>query len=551
MPNTQYDVAILGGGLAGLTLALQLRQRQPDISMVVIDKATLPYPAAAHKVGESTSELGSLYLTDLLGSEYLEKHQIRKAGLRFFFSAGDNDSLASRAEYGTNHFLPIAAYQLDRGLLENEMWAKVEGQGTRCLSGCKLERVDKGEHFHTVYYQQDDAEHSAQARWLVDATGRSAFLKTQFGLNKRVDHEPSASWFRIAERIDIDEWSDDPAWKARIEPNYRWRATNHLLGPGYWVWIIPLVSGSTSIGIVAAPEYHDFKDFNTFERTMEWLQANEPMCANYVNERLDKVQDFGAVRHFALGSERVFSTERWALTGEAGVFVDPFLSPGTDFIAISNQMVTDMVCRDLADEPFEEYTEFMNDLYLNLFELLLGWFKKLYPVYDKDQALMLWIGWYFALYMSVPVSLSRYKRIADIDFMKSIDGHMKRWAALSVAGIRLLSEWAHNNKREPTPEFRDICSLEHIVAIQHDLLAHETRTDEEVRELLDRHLGLLETTVVEYHKLLAEDAGDDAINPYALSGMPVDAFPGIEQIGSASSEEIASNIRRIWFSSEM
>ena len=31
----------------------------------------------------------------------------------------------------------------------------------------------------------------------------------------------------------------------------RWLSTNHLMGAGYWVWLIPLGSGSTSFGIVA------------------------------------------------------------------------------------------------------------------------------------------------------------------------------------------------------------------------------------------------------------------------------------------------------------
>ncbi len=31
----------------------------------------------------------------------------------------------------------------------------------------------------------------------------------------------------------------------------RWLSTNHLCGPGYWVWLIPLASGSHSVGIVA------------------------------------------------------------------------------------------------------------------------------------------------------------------------------------------------------------------------------------------------------------------------------------------------------------
>jgi hypothetical protein len=43
----------------------------------------------------------------------------------------------------------------------------------------------------------------------------------------------------------------------------------------------------------------------------------------------------------------VFSARRWALTGEAGLFLDPFYSPGTDFIAISNTYITELVARDV------------------------------------------------------------------------------------------------------------------------------------------------------------------------------------------------------------
>jgi hypothetical protein len=52
-------------------------------------------------------------------------------------------------------------------------------------------------------------------------------------------------------------------------------STNHLLGKGYWVWIIPLASGATSIGIVADPQFHPYAEFNTFERAMQWLKKNQ------------------------------------------------------------------------------------------------------------------------------------------------------------------------------------------------------------------------------------------------------------------------------------
>ena len=64
--KTNYDVCILGGGLAGLTLSLQLKQANPKISILVIERRKGEAPDSAHKVGESTVELGTYYLREVL-----------------------------------------------------------------------------------------------------------------------------------------------------------------------------------------------------------------------------------------------------------------------------------------------------------------------------------------------------------------------------------------------------------------------------------------------------------------------------------------------------
>ena len=67
----QYDVAILGGGQAGLTLALQLKKIRPATRILVIEKQTYPFPEAAHKVGESTVEISGHYLRDEIGRAHV------------------------------------------------------------------------------------------------------------------------------------------------------------------------------------------------------------------------------------------------------------------------------------------------------------------------------------------------------------------------------------------------------------------------------------------------------------------------------------------------
>ncbi len=85
-----YDVAICGGGLAGLTLAYQLRKELPKLSVVLIEKTAGPLPEAAHKVGESTVELGAHYLSEVLGlKDYLNDKQFPKLGLRYFYGSGN------------------------------------------------------------------------------------------------------------------------------------------------------------------------------------------------------------------------------------------------------------------------------------------------------------------------------------------------------------------------------------------------------------------------------------------------------------------------------
>ena len=138
-----YDIVILGGGLAGLTLGLQLKQRRPETSILIAEKRDGPAPEAAFKVGESTVELSAHYFANVIGmKDHLATAQNPKAGLRFFYRADDNRDIARRVEWGSPRWPVVPAYQLDRGRFENELARRNKRAGNRLLMGCRVKGVD-------------------------------------------------------------------------------------------------------------------------------------------------------------------------------------------------------------------------------------------------------------------------------------------------------------------------------------------------------------------------------------------------------------------------
>jgi len=140
MNQPASDVAIMGGGLAGLSLAIQLKQRDATTTVTVVERRRHPVREAAFKVGESTVEIGAHYFADVLGlREHLDSQQLRKFGFRFFFSEGRSD-IDRCTELGVSKILPTPSWQLDRGRFENFLGEHARALGVRFYYGAAVVR---------------------------------------------------------------------------------------------------------------------------------------------------------------------------------------------------------------------------------------------------------------------------------------------------------------------------------------------------------------------------------------------------------------------------
>jgi flavin-dependent dehydrogenase len=320
-----------------------------------------------------------------------------------------------------------------------------------------------------VVYDRDGQEHAVAAVWLVDASGRAGLLKRKLDLAEANDHDANAIWFRVGTRIDVDEWSTDRSWLTRCEPPYRWLSTNHLCGEGYWAWLIPLSSGSHSIGIVADAKLHPLKTMNSFERAMEWFRLHQPRLARELEDKRHLLQDFVALRRFSYGSKRVFSGNRWALTGEAGVFLDPFYSPGSDFIAISNTYITELVAKDRAREPIAPYARIYEQFYFSFYRSTLTLYTNQYAMFGDPQVMSVKVIWDYTYYWGVLCQLFFQHRLTDLTMLARLREELTLSMELNAALQAFLREWSRVSEKRHEPIMLDQASLDWFAELNRGL----------------------------------------------------------------------------------
>ena len=396
-----YDAVIIGGAFSGAATALMLKRKHPAARVLIIEKAA----EFDRKVGESTTELSSCYMTRLLGlTNYLGHHHLAKQGLRMWFSNRPDQPFDDCVELGARYQARLPTFQVDRSTLDAHLLELAVEAGCDLRRPAKVTRFElNGSNGQSISLTTNDSgEETFTARWLVDASGRASMIARKLGhFEPNLEHPINAVWARLTGVKDWDsyEWREkfrDYANACRTSRNW---ATNHLMGYGWWCWIIPLRGGDVSAGLVYDSRIFKLAEGANLGERLRAHLLSHPVGAEIFGEAKIIEHDVHAYSALPYSSGKVCG-DGWATVGDAAGFIDPLYSPGLDFCSYTSYFVADLLARNLAGEEVSESLAYYNEQYPVTYRL---WFETLYKdkyYYMGDAelmaaALLLDVGTYF------------------------------------------------------------------------------------------------------------------------------------------------------------
>ena len=372
----EFDVVIIGGALSGGASAILLMRENPGIRVLIVEKTE----RLARRVGEATVEVSAYFLGRVLGlTQYLNEEHLVKQGLRFFFTNERVETLEEASELGARYQVRLPSYQLDRATLDEEVLRRACVAGAKVLrpaSVTKVELAAGGE--QTVTFTHEQKSRTVRARWVIDASGVAALLARKNGWwRPNMEHPTAACWSRWKGVKDWDGYElgrKFPGW-ASVVYGTRGTATNHIIGDGWWSWWIPLKGGDTSVGVVLDQRLVEWplEQGKLGERLKGFLMQH-PVAREMLAEASFDEGDVHWRKNLAYYST-TFAGDGFALVGDAAAFMDPFYSPGMDWIGFTAMRAAALITAQRAGEPMGERIERHNEDFARSHRC---WFEALY-----------------------------------------------------------------------------------------------------------------------------------------------------------------------------
>lgn len=379
----------MGGALAGAATACLLRRRNPGLRVLILERSE----RFKRRVGESTVEISALFLGRVLGlTDHLLEHHLPKQGMRFWFANENARALDQCSETGPRYNVRLPGYQVDRAVLDEHVLATAAAESANVERGARIRRVTlaDGGAQSIDWDDRGGAPRTSTARWVVDASGFAAILSRQEGwFTPNPAHPTATCWSRWTGVRSLDSRelaARYPGWAVRAR-GLRSTATNHIIGRGWWAWFIPLKGGDVSIGVVYDQRLAELPPGPSLGERLRAMLGTHPVARELLAGAQWQEGDVHFRRDLAYSST-TFATDGAVLVGDAAGFIDPFYSPGMDWITFTTSAAAALIHESFRGRPIAPRVAEHNARFTRCYD---RWFRALYRdkyCYMGDQELM-------------------------------------------------------------------------------------------------------------------------------------------------------------------
>ena len=361
MKKLSTQVVIIGAGPSGSIAASLLHKKGIDVR--VIEKSLFP----RFSIGES-----------LLPAcmEVIEQAGMSEAVANANFQFKDGAAFRKNGVYTAFNFEdkfssgPGTTFQVQRGAFDKVMADCAEAQGVTIDYQHELIGINFAEDHTILDVQiQGGERYQLEAQYVLDGSGFGRVLPKMLDLE-----EPS----RLPPRKAIFTHINDHISATDTDLEYdrsKILVSVHPTNPDVWYWLIPFSNGVSSFGVVGEPEFFEsypedkisaIKQLATEESGLAEILAN----AEYPNPA-------GEIGGYSVNVKHL-ATDKYALLGNAGEFLDPVFSSGVTIAMKSAQFVVECVEKQLNGEKVDWDREYAEPLMIgvNTFRTYVeGWYS--------------------------------------------------------------------------------------------------------------------------------------------------------------------------------
>ena len=205
-------------------------------------------------------------------------------------------------------------YQVPRARFDEILLGHAEQAGVEVRQECRVRDATFAADGVRVTVGQDGQTATARAEFVVDASGQSGFLSKRLALRRLDPKLRNVALYAHYEGVERPEGerSGDIRIVSRRDMS--------------WIWLIPLSSSRTSVGLVVPRERHAARAAEPAEEVLDRVLGATPVAERQMRHA-KRVTSARYEADFSYAS-RAYAGDRWLLAGDAGSFLDPVFSTG-------------------------------------------------------------------------------------------------------------------------------------------------------------------------------------------------------------------------------